>query len=498
MKINTPGIACNLTLLAGLALFGAPGCSAEEGRDGTELDDEQVEFRYVGPSTTDYAPVLRIENSGGFRCTATAISDDVILTAMHCLKDPDESQWATWVKVRVAHGNNSDAVGQRSSYAILEAAAWDDIDSVPDGDIALVKFADGTFSEYYPTSPTPARGETSGSPTFVGFGGNDTKSYNSSVGGFTGIPNDSPTFTANGDFEFGDSGGPLLLDDGSGGYQAVGVLSGFSGQFAAVNSPVASLLDTVATEIEDQCVEIWKDINEQGQGYSFCLTSRIRDAAPSYTMAQFHGTGSQAYAQLVEEASSVMIPPGSAVTLWDHSGNTGDFRTFQNIFGFGDTEFVNLTDYGFNDKMGGVQVEWDEYGSGIDWTIRSRVDDGACIDSGALLSDCNGTVDQKFTLKPQAGGGYLVQSKATSNCLDSSGGSLSATHCSSGSNSQVWYFKNNRWTSGDPQDFLFGTSIIGKRMLSCMYAGNLGALGTRFCDSNVSSSTAEMFYLDMR
>ncbi|MEM7151943.1 MAG: trypsin-like serine protease [Myxococcota bacterium] len=497
MKTNNLSIIRNLAVLAAL---GAIGCTVDDEISAMDEELDQAEWRIDGEATTGFAPVIRIQNSYGYSCSAVAISDDLVATALHCLGN-GSSQWASWAKVSTAHGANSGAVNKRSSATIVQRHDWNDPDSFPNADFALLKFADGTFSEYYEAVHTPMEGDDIPALTFVGFGTDGVKRYDPSEH-TSGLYSTNNVFTTHSsDYDHGDSGGPLLQPDGEGGYEVIGVLSSTSGEFEGINDPLEHLLLVYAEYVDDQCIDVWKGSNETDQGMSFCLPGWIEDNTEDYVLEDFHGTGNDAYNGVMSSAaSSVRVPDGAAVTLWTGSNNTGSFRTFQNIFGFGATETVNLSDYDFNDDARGIALEWDAGGAGIDWTIRSRLNN-RCINQYGGLSSCSSSQNLKFSLEAQGGGWYLIRSRANTNkCLSSANSSLSTVNCNTSDTDQRWAFKNNTWTGGDPQDFMFGTSVYGKQILSCPYTSTSNGLNEianfRMCDGD--STPSQMFYLDMR
>ncbi len=460
MSLKKAHIAQAATIIA---MFHTLGCIGDVGDESTE-DVENVEETEApivnGITTTDYAPVVRISWSKSYSCgflnlstctstascTATAIADDLLVTASHCVKDGMNE--AGHVKVSVAHGNNSAAQGEYSSYFIMSKDIYDNVNKNDNNsyyyrDFTFVKFGAGTFSEYYDTTYAP------GSPngwtvTKVGFGGDTTKEYTTKTivsnesrdGGDYRVARTSRDGAYN---ENGDSGGPLLKWNGSTSkWEVLGVVFGNNGVndlhpifTTAMNTNILSKLDT---NLPRYCAENYQHTNYGGFSWATCNTGALDNQLDGFSdpfIVRSHWN----YGDWNDEMSSVLLPTANmAITYYEHGGQGGSSVTFQNLFDFGDGSVVpNLANEGFNDKISSYRMVSGGSGSTLDWYLEiTRY--GKCIDTSGShnvgtnvyqYSCSNGNNNQIFRIE-SVGSNYRIKHKASGLCLGAENGGTSS------------------------------------------------------------------------
>ena len=515
----------NLGNAAGLGLLtvAMTGCMLDLDLNDGEYDEivtvesGSTELRNA-TNTTGYAPVVRIENSSGGTCTATAIADDVLVTAVHCIKSGNTVR--DYVKVRKAHGANSDSQGAYSSYFILSADLYDNFNVKSSGngsgyykrDIAFIKFGAGTFDSYYSLDSISADldGQT---VRLVGFGGNDTKSYGDDVvtdtvwlGEYAYVKTNNANGVAN--TENGDSGGPILLSNGSS-YKVAGVLygSGSNGSstyslHSVITSDVWDHVYPVLTDyLPTYCVENYQHANRGGWSMSFCIRTGINNVFNADSFSDTFKIDSHwKYGHWNDELSSMTLPSNTILTVYQHSGQGGDALTFQTVLPFGNGSIVNaLGDYGFNDRISSFRISRTSSGTNKDWYLEITRH-GKCIDldggntsNGANIQQwsCgNGNSNQIFRLS-QVGSYYQIKHAASGKCLDvkgygtSNGSTIHLWSCHGGDN-QLFSLSSNSSTS-DVRDF----KIVGKQSGKCVdLSGGSSSNGADIQIWSCSSSNA--------
>lgn len=465
-----------------------------------------------GTTTTDFAPVVRISwsesHSCGFlntstcttthNCSATAIADDLLVTASHCVKDGTSE--TDYIKVSVAHGANSSAVGETSSYFIMSADIYNNVDADTTStyyhrDFTFIKFGAGTFSSYYGTT----YGGTSlagASVTKVGFGGDSTKEYatktishiDNYVGGDYAVANTN----RNGAYgEGGDSGGPLLKWNGtSGAWEVLGVVFGHNTTYDMhpmfTTAMETHILSPLRSDLPKYCAEAFEHTNYDGFSWSLCNTTSLGYALDGFSdpfIARSHWN----HGRWNDAMSSLTLPSANtALTLYEGTGPSGSSVTFQNHFSFGNGASVpNLVDEGFNDDVSAYSISSGGSGTSMDWLLEITRH-GKCIDtSNTTTAGTNvyqwtcysGNTNQLFRIE-SVGSNYRIRHTASGQCLGAENGGTSNgtkielqtcdnsnkqlyTMSSNGSTSSVRDFKMVNVNSGRCVDLDAGSSSNG-------------------------------------
>ncbi len=483
--MNSAKMIANAACL-GLAALLSVGCMAEFGEGDMEEIGQSGAPLVNGTNTTGYAPVVRIQNSSGGLCTATAIRDDLLITASHCIKSGNDVR--DWVKVRIAHGANSDAQGAYSSYFMLSEDIYDNYyvetsngPAYYKRDFAFIKFGEGTFSSTYSTG-TVTSSITGDTVRMLGFGGNDTKAYgddtvtytSSRSGNYTYITTDQ---NSGPNTENGDSGGPLLRWTGSE-YELIGVLYG-SGVFPVINGNLdAYIMTVIDNDLNDRCVEVHEHSSYGGDSWSFCNRTSINNKLNSYGFSDPYKIDSHwNYSDWNDEITGIRIPSSNTIiTVFEHSSQGGDSLTLQSVLPFGNgTAISSLGDYGFNDKISSFTIARTSSGTNKDWYIEITRHD-KCLDvksngssNGTNIQQygCNSTDAQIFRVEP-VGSYYQIKHVSSGKCLDVDGnGSSNGTNvqlwtCNEG-DAQLFTLTSNGSTS-DVRDF----KIKGKGSGKCL------------------------------
>ncbi|MEM9491566.1 MAG: RICIN domain-containing protein, partial [Myxococcota bacterium] len=460
-----------------------------ESDDFAAIDDSQHELTN-GTNTTGFAPVVRIENSSGGKCTGTAIADDLLVTAVHCLKSGNSVR--SWIKVRVAHGANSSAQGAYSSYFMMSADVYDNVyDTDSDRDIAFVKFGAGTFSSWYSLGRVESsiNGEN---VRLIGFGGNDTKSYGDDVVTAT-VSKDygymiARTNNSNGvtNTESGDSGGPMLRAVG-GSYEVLGVLFGsvywsngrVDSKHVLSSAAVYDHVEPVLTGwLPEYCVENYQHGNYGGWSLSFCNRPGINGKFNADSFADpFKIESRWNYGSWNDELSSLKIPDNTVLTIYQNSGQGGDALTFQSVFPFGNGRNISgLGPHNFNDKVSSFRMTRAFSTNSMRWQIEiTRY--GKCLDlisgntaNGSNIQqwDCqNGNTNEIFRIE-SVGSYYQIKHDASGKCLEVAGASTS-----NGANIHLWtcdgddsqlFSINSLSATSDERDF----QIVNKNSGKCV------------------------------
>lgn len=489
------------SLLAPIALSGLLACGLSACALDSELDnqwpDSDMELGQSadelqnGTNTTGYAPVVRIEYSNNgttYYCSATAISDDTLVTAVHCLKTGTNTH--NWIKIKKAHGANASAEGAKSSYFILSRDMNDNYAS--DGtlshseirkDIAFVKFGRDTFSSYYSLGTANAL-STGNTVRLLGFGGNNTKAYgDDTVTGFSWQNSQQQGYIAtaqNGgpDLEDGDSGGPTLHYSG-GSYKVVGVNSAAgsgNGYHTAVTQALHDYITPVLDDLPVYCLEGFQSANYTNHSWGFCITQSIQSnldntsfSDPFLIRARHGGWGN--------ELSSLHLADDMIVTLYDKGDLSGDRVTFQTVFNFGDAPAVSaLGDYSFNNKASSMRYQRDTSPDDEQWNL-VLTRHGKCVDltsgntsNGTNIQQwsCQNNPNMMFRLVEAGGGYYQIKHASSGKCLDvsgygtSNGSNIHLWSCHGGDN-QLFSMASNTSTA-DITDF----TIRGKQSGKCL------------------------------
>ncbi len=509
-------IKVSAALIASASLAG--GCMelSLEAESGHIIDESQDELT-SGTNTTGYAPVVRIENSGGGKCTGTAIADDLLVTAVHCIKS--DYTMRDWIKVRIAHGANSSAQGAYSSYFMLSADVYDNVkDTDSDRDIAFIKFGAGTFSSWYPVASVSSS-ITGEAVRLVGFGGNDTKSYGDDVVTDTiWKENDNyiiaRTNNLNGvaNIESGDSGGPMLRSTGSS-YEVLGVLYGeveyssslIYSKHVLVNDRLYDHVMPVLTEsLPKYCVENYEHTSYGGWSLSFCNRTGINNAFNADSFADpFKIDSHWNYGAWNDELSSLKIPDNTILTVYEHNGQGGSALTFHSVFPFGDGQSISsLVSHGFNDKLSSFRMTRTTSTNNKKWNIEiTRY--GKCLDlNGGDTSNggniqqwgCAGSHSNQTFRIEKVGSYYQIKHDASGKCIDVSGYGTS-----SGTNIQLWschggdnqlFDINSVTATSDTRDFQIVDKNSGK-CLDLAYGGSSNGTNIHLwgCGSNNPSQT---------
>ncbi|MEZ4299721.1 MAG: RICIN domain-containing protein [Polyangiaceae bacterium] len=444
----------------------------EENEDVAEIEQPLVN----GTTTTGFAPVVRISWTGGgwiHYCTATAIADDLLVTAAHCVKTDDTL--ASYIKVEVAHGANASAVGRTSSYLIMSQDIHDNVSITGNGngygyrDYAFIKFGAGTFSESYAT--TYASGDTAGwTVTKVGFGGDTTKEYATKtiVSSSTENGGDyrvSKTSRSGAYTEGGDSGGPMLkMNATTGQYEVLGVVANsgsINDNHPTFTSAMESLiLSQLRTHLPKRCSEMYQHTSYGGFSWSFCNTGSINLQLDSFS-DPFIAESRWDSGNWNDEMSSLELGTGAvALTLYEHSSQGGSSVTFQNYFSFGNgSQVPSLVNEGFNDKVSSFYMMSGGTGSGISFHLEITKH-GKCIDTSGTHTagtnvyqwDCQGGNDNQLFRIESSGTNYVIKHKASGLCLGAEGGGTSngtkiELQTCDGSSKQLFTMASNASTS---------------------------------------------------
>ena len=444
------------------------------GIDGAPIGPEQRPALNQGTATTAFSPVVHIQTADNGLCTATAISDEVLVTATHCLKQGDDV--TSWIKVRKAHGANSGSEGESSSYFMMSEDIYDNYyveesngSDYYSRDIAFVKFAPGTFSAWYPLGSTAQTSDLNGDDVIlIGFGGTDTKHYGpevvTSVTAYGSLYMYAKTDNTNNvaNTEKGDSGGPMLRAVGNS-YEVVGVLYGSNNSSSfhpVITDHVYNHITPILNDsLPTYCADAWKDSNYSGLGFSFCVTSTIIDDfeddssfTDTYTIAWHHR-----YSKWNNELSSVVVPDDMIVTLYRENNLGGYSTTFQDILPMGDASAsANLSNESMHDSTSSIWLTYTNSPLSLSYQIESK-EHNKCFDL-TNNSTANGTVieqrscdetdsGQQFSFHAR-GNGYEIRHDASGKCIQSwlVQFPLQLYTCDGGSD-QLFTFDNNGTTS---------------------------------------------------
>ncbi|NVB37318.1 ricin-type beta-trefoil lectin domain protein [Pseudenhygromyxa sp. WMMC2535] len=475
-----------------------------------------------GTSTTDFTPVVRIESSANTTCTATAIADDLLVTAAHCLKSGDNV--FDWIKVREGNGDNDDAEGKYSSHFIMSEDIYDNY-TIEDSaysdyysrDIAFVKFGKGTFASTYPLGSIANNSDLNGDDVIlIGFGGNDTKHYGAetvtSVVTYSGntdykyATTDNKNSIAN--VESGDSGGPMLRASGDS-YEVVGVLYGHSdtsSSHAVITDHVNDHVSPVIGDgLDDYCAETFQHADFDGWGMSFCHTSRIdaifsadSDFSDTYKIESHYK-----FSKWNNELSSLLMPNADMIiTFYKDSDWTDDAVTFNNIMPWGASSSASyFGDYGMNDKISSMSMYSTSSGLSKSWHIRGA-EHGKCFDTGGSTAeetdieqrDCNEDDDDQLFEFVEEGSYHMIEHVASGMCLHRSSTTLQLRSCDTSKNRQLFTFADN--TSSDASnDF----QIRNRGGGNCVTASSSDDGGKTFtietCDSSEGRQDFALLYL---
>jgi V8-like Glu-specific endopeptidase len=491
------------TLVLGAA-FTSLGCIAESESDPAFDAEDTAESPAPlvnGTTTTDFAPVVRISWSDSnytYSCTGTAIADDLLVTASHCVKSGMAE--ADYIKVSVAHGANASAVGKYSSYFIMSEDIYNNVSDANNNDyyyrdFTFIKFGAGTFSSYYGTTygGTSLAGAT---VTKVGFGGDTTKEYAtktiSSIGQFDAGDYAVAYTNRNGAYtESGDSGGPLLKWNGTtSAWEVLGVVFGHSS--AADYHPMftsvmeSHILAPLRSELPRYCNESFEHTNYSGFSWSLCNTTSLGYGLDGFSdpfIARSHWN----HSVWNDEMSSMTLPTANTtLTLYEGTGPSGSSVTFQNHFPFGNGSSVpSLVNEGFNDDVSAYSISSGGSGTTTDWLLEITRH-GKCIDtSNTTVAGTNvyqwtcysENTNQLFRIE-SVGSSYRIKHTASGLCLGAENGGTSNgtkielqtcdnsnkqlyTMSSNGSTSSVRDFKMVNVNSGRCVDLDAGSSSNG-------------------------------------
>lgn len=484
-----------------------------------------------GTTTTDYAPVVRIswskKYSCGFLnletctethyCTATAIADDMLVTASHCVKDG--TGVTGYITVATAHGANSSTAGKTSSYFIMSDDVYHNVDENNTGDykyrdFAFIKFGAGTFSEYYGTTTTPQSGQPAWSVTKVGFGGDSTKEYTTKTivkyGDYDGGDYRILYTDRNGAYnESGDSGGPILKWNSTiSDWEVLGVVFGYSGSYDTHPSFTPAMetliLAPMRTNVPKYCAEAHEHPSYGGFHWSLCNRGAINNKLDDFS-DPFIAESRSSYGAWNDKMSSLELPSyNTTVTVYEHNNFGGKAVTFQNLFNFGNAASVpSLIDEGINDMVSSWAIWSGTSGTATDWHLEITLH-GKCIDvsnnhvagKDVFQWDCeSGNDNQIFKIVP-SGNNYNIQDKASGLCLGAEGGGTSngtkiELQTCDGTNKQLFTLSSNTSTSS-VRDFKMVNVNSGKCVdLEHGYSTNGTLLSLYTCSStNVNQNFA--------
>jgi V8-like Glu-specific endopeptidase len=492
---------------AGLLALGCTEQVDSAESDTLEETEEAASELLNGTTTTDFAPVVRIQSDAGL-CTATAIADDLLVTASHCVKSG--TAVTSSIEVTVAHGANAAADGATSSYIVMSADIYYNVSigstvttSFIKRDLAFIKFGAGTFSSYYAMSSVSAS-LTGQTVRLLGFGGSETKAYGDEV--VTGTTFSSgygyitTSQSSGGNLESGDSGGPVLLASGST-YVLIGVNSAASTSTAyhpIITSTLSSYVAPVLADVSNDCVEAYQNDSYGGDSWSFCDETTIDAELAATTFSDpFKIEQRDDFAAWNDQISSLTVPSSSIVTVFQDSSEGGSSLTFQNVYPFGNTASVSsMSTYSFNDKVSSASVTTVTSAADVQWLLE-LTKYGTCVDvanggpnDGAKVQQwgCeSGNTHQLFELEP-VGSYYQIKHTASGKCLDvlnaytANGSAIQLWTCNGGSN-QLFSMSSNTSTSNG-RDF----KIVGVGSGKCLdLSGGSSSNGTQIqiwtCDS---------------
>jgi V8-like Glu-specific endopeptidase len=473
------------------------GCADQIDPGSDDLDDEMAEDAAEdtgesqapivnGTTTTDFAPVVRISWSKSYSCgfldlstctttgycTATAIADDLLVTASHCVKDG--ASVVSYVKVSTAHGANSAAAGEYSSQLILSEDIYnnvnaDDTNDYYYRDFAFIKFGAGTFSEYYGTTYTSST-QPAWSVTKVGFGGDSTKEYaTKTVSTYSdhqsGAYRTLYTSRSGAYAESGDSGGPLLKwNSTSMAWEVLGVLFGHSSSYdyhpSFTTSMETNILSPLRTGLPSYCSEAYEDSSYGGFAWSICNNTALDGALDGFS-DPFISRDHWNYGDWNDEMSSLQLPAENTVlTLYKDSSQGGSSVTFQNMFSFGNASSVpSLSDEGINDAVSSYYIVSGGSGTTTDWHLEITRH-GKCIDTTGTNTtgtdvyqwSCQSGNDNQIFRLEASGNYYRIKHTQTGLCLGaenagtSNGTKIELQTCD-GSNKQLYSMSSSSSTS---------------------------------------------------
>lgn len=478
--MKTSRLAASAALLSATLL--SLGCAPESDSDMFEDDMEDIEDTgessaplVNGTTTTDFAPVVRIswsDSSYIYSCTATAIADDMLVTASHCVKSGTDV--ADHIEVSVAHGANAGSAGKTSSYLIMSSDIYNNVDTDDTGeyayrDFAFIKFGAGTFSEFYGTTTTQSP-QPAWTVTKVGFGGDTTKEYATKTlktysdhdGGDYRILYTDRSGAYN---ESGDSGGPLLKwNSSTSSYDVLGVVFGHNSTYDYHPSFTPTfnteILSSLTSNVPKRCAEVYQHANYGGDAWSFCNGSSLENSLDDFSdpfVVESHWD----FDAWNDELSSVELGTANMVlTLYEDSGQGGSSVTFQNLFSFGDGSSVpSMGNEGFNDKVSSWSMLSGGSGTTVNWYLE-MTKHGKCIDTSGTHTagtnvyqwSCQADNDNQIFRIESVSGSYQIKHKLSGLCLGAEGGGtgngtrIELQTCN-GSDQQLFTMSSNTSTS---------------------------------------------------
>lgn len=321
-----------------------------------------------GSVTTGWWEIVRIQNSFGDTCTATAVAHDVLVTALQCIRPSTGNAAADWVEIINATGGNAGTVGARSSYFMMSEDRWSSIFPFDPSlsynrarDIAFIKFGADTFEWAYPLDDIEDYMEMARWMRVCSYGDNDTKTqgwvlpeYYVWEGEFDYLQ--IAAAQNNTTLEPADVGSPLFSNV-NGQVRIHGVMSSVSGGKAyyslfnkEVHDHVSLMIDTV---LPASCAEAYADPNYSGASVSFCDVNWATSAMSFDTnLEDTFGVRRRAHPSYLQgELSSVLLSDDMTLGLTDGTHN----QTFQTTIDEISTPSIpNLGDYGFDDAATAV------------------------------------------------------------------------------------------------------------------------------------------------